>query len=227
MPSDGVAKILDIGITSDRRPAAIMEYAPGISLSSHFEQQKRESSGAFEPHVAGRIVAQLLRALAAVHRAGVIHRDIKPANIQLTEGGYPILLDFGLALLAASSPQKWKRTRTGALLGSPHYLSPELARGDPPTVATDIYSTGAVLFEALTGSPPYVAGNLYELLRSHVADPVPVPSARNPALQRWDPVLERALAKEPADRFATADDMRAAVEDAAQIRRRKHHPTEG
>ncbi len=216
--SDGVAKILDLGRTVDDRPAAIMEYVPGTTLSIHFA-----SAAPLGSHAVGCVVASALRALEAVHRAGVVHRDIKPSNIQLTPGGYAILLDFGIALLSPAVLQPLRKTQTGALLGSPYYLSPELARGEPAAASTDIYSMGAVLFEGLTGVPPFASENLYELLRRHVGEPVPSIGNR-PDASRWDPVIARAMAKLPGSRYPDARSMRLAVEAAAGIARPKHSP---
>ena len=217
--SDGVAKVLDVGRTSDNRPAAIMEYVAGTTLSEHFDVHAPMGS-----YAVGCIVASALRALEAVHRAGVVHRDIKPSNIQLTAGGYSILLDFGIAMLSPAPLQPVKKTQTGALLGSPYYLSPELARGKLAAAPTDIYSMGAVLYEGLTGEPPFACENLYELLRRHVSEPVaPIPEANADAV-RWDQIIARSMAKAPEDRFESAREMRLAVETVAGIARPKHRP---
>ena len=217
--SDGVAKVLDVGRTFDDRPAAIMEYVAGTTLSEHFAENAPLSS-----HAIGCIVATALRALEAVHRAGVVHRDVKPSNIQLTGGGYAILLDFGIAMLSPAPLQPLRKTQTGALLGSPYYLSPELARGKPAAAATDIYSMGAVLYEGLTGGPPFACENLYELLRRHVSEPVPPIDPARPDAAEWNAVIAKAMEKTPERRYESARLMRLAVEKVARIDRPKHVP---
>jgi serine/threonine-protein kinase len=149
-------------------------------------------------------IAQTLNALAYAHRLGVVHRDIKPSNIMITDGGFVKLLDFGIAITGHGTDL----TRAGYLLGSLNYMSPEQVGGSKATSRSDIYSVGVTLYELLTGELPIKGENNYEVMMGHINQtPVPphhiaplVPTAVSDAVMR-------ALAKDPMQRFATADDF--------------------
>jgi serine/threonine-protein kinase len=140
-------------------------------------------------------------ALDYAHRHGVIHRDLKPENILLHEG-QPLVADFGIAL-AVSAAGGARITQTGLSLGTPQYMSPEQALGDTNLDArADLYSMGAVLFQMVTGAPPFDGETSQEIVAQHIADPPPVPSDVNAQIPRWlSDVIVRCLAKRPADRF--------------------------
>jgi eukaryotic-like serine/threonine-protein kinase len=149
-------------------------------------------------------IAQTLNALSYAHRLGVVHRDIKPSNIMITDGGFVKLLDFGIAITGHGTDL----TRAGYLLGSLNYMSPEQVGCSKATSRSDIYSVGVTLYELLTGELPIKGENNYEVMMGHVnKTPIPphhiaplVPTAVSDAVMR-------ALAKDPAQRFATADDF--------------------
>ncbi len=149
-------------------------------------------------------IAQTLNALAYAHRLGVVHRDIKPSNVMITDGGFVKLLDFGIAITDHGSDL----TRAGYLLGSLNYMSPEQVGGSKATSRSDIYSVGVTLYELLTGELPIKGANNYEVMMGHINQtPIPphqiaplVPAAVSDAVMR-------ALAKDPIQRFATADDF--------------------
>lgn len=149
-------------------------------------------------------MAQALNALSYAHRLGVVHRDIKPSNIMITEGGFVKLLDFGIALTGHGS----ELTRAGYLLGSLNYMSPEQVGGSKATSRSDIYSVGVTLYELLTGTLPIRGANNYEIMMGHI-NQAPVPpnqlAAQIPAAIS-DAVM-RALAKDPMQRFGTADEF--------------------
>jgi serine/threonine-protein kinase len=153
-------------------------------------------------------IGQTLNALAYAHRLGVVHRDIKPSNIMITDGGFVKLLDFGIAVTGHSSDL----TRAGFLLGSLNYMSPEQVGGSKATSRSDIYSVGVTLYELLTGELPIKGANNYEVMMGHINQaPVPpnqiaphIPSVVSAAVMR-------ALAKDPMQRFATAEDFLAAL----------------
>ena len=160
-----------------------------------------------------RIAREMAEALAFSHRHGVIHRDVKPANIMLTDG-HALLMDFGIARLAEGT--KTELTSTGLTVGTPVYMSPEQAAGEGPIDGrSDIYSLGCVLFEMVAGSPPFGEASVRALLTSHLIGEIPSLEDRCPeaplALTR---VVERALAKDPVERFATAEEMAAALVEA-------------
>lgn len=143
-----------------------------------------------------RWYAQACDALAAAHRLGVVHRDLKPDNIMITAAGSAKLADFGLAR-AADSIQV---TRTGAIVGSPAYMSPEAAMGHDPAPASDVYGLGCSLFHTLAGRPPFHAASTLQVLQQHAASPPPRFSAARPDLAILDRLLARCLAKAPAER---------------------------
>ncbi len=163
------------------------------------------------PQETSRIMAQVCSALDAAHRNGVVHRDIKPSNILLDENGNALLTDFGVAQTSDSTV-----SLTGsALLGTPAYVSPEQARGDPTDARSDQYSLGIILFLIATGQLPFEADTPIGIAIKHVQEPLPLPRSVNP---RVPPALERvilkATAKDPADRFETIAEFNAAFQAA-------------
>ncbi len=150
-------------------------------------------------------------ALDAAHRAGVIHRDIKPENILITGDDFAYLVDFGIA--AAATDQQL--TKTGTAVGSRRYMAPERFADDETTYRSDIYGLACVLYESLTGSPPYQTQNLSALMAAHMMQPVPRPSqARHDIPAAFDRVIDRGMAKNPADRFSTAGELARAAREA-------------
>lgn len=158
------------------------------------------------------IAAQILRALVYAHARGVVHRDIKPSNIMITESGEVKLLDFGIAI--AGGPGEL--TRAGYLLGSLSYMSPEQVSGARATSRSDLYSLGVTLYEFLTGQLPITGKSDYEIMMGHMHQ-VPVPPHQiAPAIPApLSVAIMRALAKDPADRFPTAEEFLQAIETVA------------
>ena len=149
-------------------------------------------------------IAQTLNALAYAHRLGVVHRDIKPSNIMITDGGFVKLLDFGIALTGHGS----ELTRAGYLLGSLNYMSPEQVGGSKATSRSDIYSVGVTLYELLAGTLPIKGTNNYEIMMGHINQVPVAPNQLAPQVpQAISDAVMRALAKDPLQRFATADDF--------------------
>ena len=164
-----------------------------------------ERDGPLAPAAAARVVADVAAALDAAHARGLVHRDVKPGNVIV--GRRAFLTDFGLAKTGA--------TRTGQFISSAGYVAPEQVRGAPAGPATDVYALGCVLLFALTGAPPFPAGNDLETLRAHVEAPPPAATARVPGLPpAIDAVLAHALAKDPEDRYTGARELSAAVDAA-------------
>jgi tetratricopeptide (TPR) repeat protein len=162
------------------------------------------AGGPLAPAAARRLALDLLAGLAAAHERGIIHRDVKPSNVFFDEAGNAKLGDFGSAHLA-----DFGQTQTGGFFGTVAYMSPEQITGAPIGHAADLYALGATLLEALTGAPPFLGP---DLVAQHLGEPPPAPSARRPGLSGpHDEVLARALAKAPADRFASALEMAEAV----------------
>ena len=192
----GLVTLLDAGIRSDR-PYLVMTLAEGPTLSA------RLSDGALPPHTVAEIGTQLAAALAYAHRQGVTHRDVKPSNVLLCDDSRALLADFGIARLAGDMEQ---HTRTGETIGSPAYLAPEQAAGEPVTPAADIYSLGLVLLEALTGERAFPGPPIESAVRrlcTPPALPVSLPRA-------WRDLLRAMTARDPAAR-PTAEDVASAT----------------
>ena len=152
------------------------------------------------------IVGQVADALGYAHERGVVHRDIKPANIMILRGGQVKIMDFGIARLWISDV----KTQTGMLLGSPKYMSPEQAMGSGVDRRSDIFSLGVVLYEMLTGNPPFAGTDVTQLLYNVSTVMPPPPSTINRAVPEMvDLVIAKALAKDPADRYQSAAEMQA------------------
>jgi len=184
-----------------------MEYVAGRSLKTIVREQ-----GALDPAAAIDIVIQILRAARSAHRRGVIHRDLKPHNVILDEEGRVRVTDFGIARAGASD-----MTLTGSIMGTAQYLSPEQAQGFAVTAASDLYSIGVILYELLTGVVPFEGESAVAIAFKQVAaEPYP-PSALRPGIPpSLDAIVLRALAKDPAQRYASADELIATLEAERQ-----------
>jgi eukaryotic-like serine/threonine-protein kinase len=192
------------------RPIIVMEYLSGGSLEAQIAGTPCPTAQAL------RWLDEAAGALDAAHAAGVVHRDVKPANLLLDGRGSLHVADFGVASAAGLD----SFTQTGTILGTAGYLSPEQAQGHRTTAASDRYSLAVVAWELLTGRRPFAADTPTTEALAHVNAPVPSPSEANRALPRQlDPIFERALAKDPGARYATAaefvGDLRRALDDAA------------
>ncbi|HEX9923060.1 MAG TPA: protein kinase, partial [Anaerolineae bacterium] len=186
-------------------PYLVMRYIQGDTLKPHIKDK---------PMPAGeilRLMRPVCQALSYAHKQGVLHRDIKPSNIMVTNDGNIFLTDFGLARMVQAGESTLSQDM---MLGTPQYISPEQAQGISDLDGrTDIYSLGVVLFEMLTGRVPFKADTPFATIHDHIYSPLPLPSSIDPDI---DPEVERmllkALAKNPDDRFAVADDLLAAME---------------
>ena len=186
-----IASVFDYG-EEDGTAYLVMELVPGRTLGELI----REAPDGMPPDDVRSVVAQAALALAAAHDSGVVHRDVKPANIIVTPQGQVKLTDFGIARLGDGSGH----TATGEVLGTPHYISPEQARGEPATPASDLYALGIVAHEMLTGTRPFDQGMPVATAIAQVHDAPPPLPASVPADLRA--VVESSLAKAPADRPA-------------------------
>jgi serine/threonine protein kinase len=186
-----IARIYDIGVADDHVFLA-MEYFPGGDLRNRMRAPMgcREALG---------YLRQLAAALGALHRIGVLHRDVKPGNVLLREDGSLAFIDFGLARQLGLDSAI---TGNGAIFGTPHYMSPEQGHGLPLDERSDLYSLGVMLYEMLTGEKPYVAETPLAVIYRHAKSPLP----QLPGSAVWlQPLLDALLAKQPADRPASAD----------------------
>ena len=181
-----------------------MRLVPGADL-----REMLREDGRLEPERAARIVAQVASALDAAHAHGLVHRDVKPANVLVTPEDHAYLTDFGLTKQLKSDPEA---TRTGLTLGTLDYIAPEQIRGEAIGSYTDVYSLGCMLTHLLTGEVPFTVPTEEGKLWAHFSEAPPRPSVRNPQLgTRFDAIVARAMSKRPADRYATAGELGAAV----------------
>ena len=195
-----LVKVHDL-VVEGGRAAIVMELVNGRDL--HAELLR---AGTFSPPRAAHIGVQLLGALATVHAAGVVHRDVKPEKILLEDGDVDrvILTDFGVSRIIDAPPM----TSITGVIGTPDYLSPEVIDGGPPTMETDVYASGIVLYELLSGFPPFEADAPWSTLRGHVEEAPARPAGLDEEL--WS-LIARMLAKDPVDRPSSVE-ARAVLE---------------
>ncbi|OBG94791.1 serine/threonine protein kinase [Mycobacterium sp. E3298] len=184
-------------------PYIVMEYVDGVTLRDIVH-----TDGPLPPRRAIEIIADACQALNFSHQNGIIHRDVKPANIMISNTNAVKVMDFGIARAIADSGNSV--TQTAAVIGTAQYLSPEQARGDSVDARSDVYSLGCVLYEILTGEPPFTGDSPVAVAYQHVReDPIP-PSQRHEGISAdLDAVVLKALAKNPDNRYQTAAEMRA------------------
>lgn len=183
-------------------PYIVMEYVDGVTLRDIVH-----NDGPMESRRAIEVIADACQALNFSHQHGIIHRDVKPANIMISKSGAVKVMDFGIARALADAQSV---TQTAAVIGTAQYLSPEQARGEKVDARSDVYSLGCVLYEILTGEPPFVGDSPVAVAYQHVReDPVP-PSQRHADITpELDAVVLKSLAKNPDNRYQTAAEMRA------------------
>ncbi|MEV4014440.1 Stk1 family PASTA domain-containing Ser/Thr kinase [Nonomuraea angiospora] len=189
-------------------PYIVMEYVDGRTLRDLLRQDRR-----LLPERAVELVDGILRALDYSHRGGIVHRDIKPANVMITRAGDVKVMDFGIARAMADSAATM--TQTAQVIGTAQYLSPEQARGERVDARSDIYSTGCLLYELLTGQPPFTGDSPVAIAYQHVREePIP-PSQIDRDIPPWaDAIVLKAMAKDPAHRYQSAGEMRADIQRA-------------
>jgi beta-lactam-binding protein with PASTA domain/tRNA A-37 threonylcarbamoyl transferase component Bud32 len=190
-------------------PYIVMEYVDGRTVRDLLQEGHR-----LLPERSLEIIDGVLRALEYSHQAGIVHRDIKPGNVMVTRNGDIKVMDFGIA--RAMSDAQATMTQTAQVIGTAQYLSPEQARGDRVDARSDLYSAGCLLYELLTGRPPFTGDSPVAIAYQHVREnPVP-PSRVDPDVPAWaDAIVLKAMAKSPADRYQSAAEMRADLQRAA------------
>jgi eukaryotic-like serine/threonine-protein kinase len=201
-----IVSIFDRGASEDGTYYIAMEYLPGGTLKDRIMRK-----GALPARTAAAVALQIAEALQVAHERGVIHRDIKPHNILITESGDVKVTDFGIARAASSSTM----TRTGSILGTAHYISPEQAMGEHVGPSSDLYSLGVVLYEMLTGELPYDADTPLGIAMKHVNGHLRPPKEVNPSVPAGiNAITCRLLAKDPEDRYASDAEL---IEDLERV----------
>ncbi|KRC65387.1 hypothetical protein ASE12_11855 [Aeromicrobium sp. Root236] len=208
-----IVAVYDTGESIDKHgshvPYIVMEYVEGQTLRDIL--RGAENGRKILPERALSITADVLSALDYSHRSGIIHRDIKPANVMLTPSGQVKVMDFGIARAIADTSSAM--TQTAAVIGTAQYLSPEQARGETVDARSDIYSTGCLLYELLTGRPPFVGDSPVSVAYQHVREEARPPSQLNPDVSAAiDNIVAKSLAKRVEDRYQSAADMRKDIE---------------
>jgi beta-lactam-binding protein with PASTA domain len=211
MSHHNIVNLLDVG-SDDENPYIVIEYVDGKTLKDIISERKK-----LPEDLAAQIAIRILSALQHAHTAGIIHRDIKPQNILVDQKGYIKVSDFGIARMVGV------RTATmddagSAIMGSVHYFSPEQARGETATAASDLYSVGVTLYEMLTGSVPFEGDTAVAIAMQHVqVKPVPVRERAEEVSPAIENVVMKALEKDPMNRFHSALEMARALRTALQF----------
>lgn len=201
----GVVQVHECG-ERDGLPYLVMELLRGESLEDLLAR------GPLEPVRAARLMEAVARTLGSVHARGILHRDLKPGNVLIGDDGHPRLTDFGLAWSADSD----RLTGTGELMGTPFYMAPELLSGRPADARSDLFALGVVVYQTVTGRLPFEGESLPLLFAAIAADDPPPPSTLRPLARGWDLLCARALAADPAARYARAEEL---ADDLARLAR--------
>ena len=202
----GEEQVVEAGGSTVALPYIVMEYVEGRTL-----RELMHDGRPLDVDTALEVTARVLSALEYSHRAGIVHRDIKPANVMMTTNGDVKVMDFGIARAMADASSTM--TQTQAVIGTAQYLSPEQARGETVDARSDLYSAGCLLYELLTGRPPFVADSPVAVAYQHVREEPQPPSAFNRAVPpAVDRIVLHALAKDRETRYQTAPEFRADIE---------------
>jgi serine/threonine-protein kinase len=204
----GVVLVYDL-VEEPGRVAIVMERLQGASL-----RQRLAAEGALSAPEAVAVTRSILEALAAAHAVGILHRDLKPANVFVTSQGAVKLLDFGVARLVDAT----RLTETGELLGTVRYMAPELLRGEEPSPASDLYAVGVMAYELLAGAPPFAGAGVDLMIRVREGGAKPLAEVAPHVPAEVAKAIDRALARDPTARFASAVDMLAALPDLPRER---------
>jgi tRNA A-37 threonylcarbamoyl transferase component Bud32 len=187
-----------------------MEFIDGPTLKDEVKARKATNKP-FTDEEVSRIFTSLCSSIDYAHSRGMVHRDIKPANVMINDEGQVVLTDFGIARIMGAT----QYTQTGALSGTPAYMSPEQGQGERGDERSDIYSLGVMLYEMLTGIVPYDADTPFAVIMKHISEPLPMPSKINPDIREpVERVILKAMSKDPDDRYQTAGELARALRDS-------------
>ncbi len=218
----GIVDVTDFGTLRDGRPYLVMELLSGLAL--HEVAAEAGALSAVEPLRATRIMHQVCQALAAAHSCGVVHRDLTPANVFVMpddEIDRVVLVDFGSAITPETAGEA-NDGPPGVVIGTPHYISPEQLRGRPGDARSDIYSVGIILFELLTGSPPFDGPSARDIALLHLQAEVPrIESPHGELPEELVRIVQHCMAKQPEDRFASATELSAALDRVESMMSRR------
>ena len=206
-----IVQVFDFDVQADLY-FMVMELLEGDTLRARLNEYRLKKARMPLDEIA-RILIDTLDGLEYAHSEGIVHRDIKPANIMLTKKGQAVLTDFGIAQILGST----RVTVSGAMMGTLNYMAPEQGLENRCDARSDIYSLGIVLYEMLTGYPPFDADTPLAILMKHLNDPLPLPSKLDPSLPpSFEQIVLKALAKDPADRYQSATEMLSAIQNMRQ-----------
>jgi serine/threonine-protein kinase len=199
-----IVRTLDHGVENGMH-FLVMEFVEGLTLDKMIERKGRLS---VEETIS--YVEQTCAGLQAAYQADIVHRDIKPANLMITPDGSVKIMDFGIARMESMSTL----TQSGVFMGTPRYISPEMAKGEGTDIRSDLYSLGLLAYEMLLGSPPFDGDNPWAVLRHQIESPPPSLGQARPDVPSWlEAIIMRAIAKDPANRFQTPANMLAALQE--------------
>lgn len=214
-----IVSVFDFGITENEQAFLVMDFVEGIDFDTYIQEHERGSTTTMLP-----IFIQICKALAHAHKHGVIHRDLKPGNVIITnqKQGSPMakLVDFGMAKLKEQEGrQQLALTKPGEIFGSPYYMSPEQCSAHSLDERSDIYSMGCLMYEALTGRPPFLGKNITELAKMHLteaADSIGLIIEDPHFCPKMQAIITKALAKQPHDRYQNMEEMLSELQSLAQ-----------
>ena len=205
-----IVQIYMSGMTADQRPYLAMQYVSGGTLKDLLNKLY-ENGRKLPIRDSLKLVRQVADGLDAAHRAGIVHRDIKPSNVLLHPDGTPVLTDLGIAAVSSST----QLTKTDVTMGTPHYMSPEQAKGQKVDHRADLYALGIILYELLSGSVPFTGDSPLAVMHQHVYEPPsPLPLMAPGLANETYRVVDKALQKDASQRFSSAREMIAALDDA-------------
>ncbi|MEZ4489456.1 MAG: serine/threonine-protein kinase [Cyanobacteriota/Melainabacteria group bacterium] len=211
LSNKSLVTVLDFGLTPSGQPYLVMDYVSGPTLQERVQEQ-----GSLSASETAEIISSLAAALSHAHAKGVVHRDLKSSNIVMTKRDdgeeYPVIIDFGISVLLDKHSDEPALTRTNAIVGSPLYMSPEQIKGSRADERSDIYSLGCVMYECLSGSPPFRGATAMDTMNMHLEMELPPLELESEELEA---VLKRSLSKERSNRYQSMEEFHQALESPA------------